>query len=120
MLFLFHEMEIEEIPSDKLVTMTPFWHRAFNAVGCDPMCHCCNKMIPVNNLFKLSTIEEATRIGGECSYFQKEVLLGNMKPVSKDYRTFYKETIRPEFKDFDTKKYNEQAEEYKLESKPSS
>lgn len=52
-------MTIEEIPSDELVTMTDFWHRAFNAAGCNPGCHCCEKLIPVGTNFKLSTIKDA-------------------------------------------------------------
>ena len=51
-------MKIEEIPSDKIVVMTDFWHKAFNAAGCNPMCHCCKSMIGVDSDFKLSTIEE--------------------------------------------------------------
>jgi hypothetical protein len=49
-------MGIEQIPADELVTMTELWHRAFNAAGCNPMCHCCFKLIPVNEHFKLATI----------------------------------------------------------------
>lgn len=49
-------MNIEEIPSDELIEMSEIWHRAFNAAGCNPGCHCCNKFINVNDKFKLSTI----------------------------------------------------------------
>lgn len=51
-------MNIEEIPSDELVVMSDFWHRAFNAAGCNPMCHSCKKMIPVGNQFKLATVDK--------------------------------------------------------------
>lgn len=58
-------MTVEQIPSDYLVIMTDFWHRAFNVRGCDPGCHCCGKSIPVGSKFKLSTVnkisEEETR-----------------------------------------------------------
>lgn len=51
-------MGVEEIPADELVAMTDAWHRIFNAAGCNPMCHCCHKMILPQMLFKLSTIEK--------------------------------------------------------------
>lgn len=51
-------MSIEEIPSDEIVVMSNFWHRAFNAAGCNPRCHSCRKMIPVNDKFKLATVEK--------------------------------------------------------------
>lgn len=50
---------IEEIPSDEPIEMTELFHRAFNAAGCDPMCHCCEKMISVGKNFKLATIKKA-------------------------------------------------------------
>lgn len=46
-------MSIEEIPADELVEMTELWHRSFNAAGCNPVCHCCDKMINVGDKFKL-------------------------------------------------------------------
>ncbi len=52
-------MNINEIPSNELVVMTDFWHRAFNAAGCDPGCHCCEKSIPAGAKFKLSTIRDS-------------------------------------------------------------
>lgn len=54
------EINIENIPSDETFAMTDFWHRSFNAAGCNPMCHCCHNKIPVNGKFKLSTIRKVT------------------------------------------------------------
>lgn len=51
-------MSVEEIPSDETVEMSELFHRAFNAAGCDPMCHCCEKMIPKGSLFKLATVRD--------------------------------------------------------------
>jgi hypothetical protein len=51
-------MSIEQIPADELVTMTELWHRAFNAAGCNPMCHCCHKWISVDVEFKLATVQQ--------------------------------------------------------------
>lgn len=48
------ELTIEEIPSGELMQMSISWHNAFNVAGCNPMCHCCEKMIAVGNWFKLS------------------------------------------------------------------
>lgn len=56
-------MNIGEIPSDAVVIMTELWHRAFNAAGCDPMCHCCNKMIEIDKPFKLATVKTYTPLG---------------------------------------------------------
>lgn len=53
-------MNIEQIPSDELVLMTEVWHRSFNALGCDPACHCCDRPIPVGDMFKLATVEEGS------------------------------------------------------------
>lgn len=50
-------MSIETLPSNKLIEMTELFHRAFNAAGCNPMCHCCEKMIPIGDKFKLSTVQ---------------------------------------------------------------
>lgn len=51
-------MEIEEIPANEIVVMTEFWHRAFNAVGCNPKCHSCYKLLPSGTKFKLSTVKK--------------------------------------------------------------
>ncbi len=77
-------MKVEEIPSDTLVKMTKFWHKAFNVVGCDPQCHCCGKMIPPNNQFKLSTVlADKGRFWGDGLELQKKVLQGEVKPDRK-------------------------------------
>ena len=110
-------MKVEEIPSDELVIMTIFWHKAFNAAGCDPMCHCCNNKISVGEGFKLATVLECNKSYGYAVYFQKEVLLGNKKPTMKDYLAFYKRKIRPKYKTFDTKRAKEDAAAYKPESR---
>ena len=110
-------MEIENIPSDKLIEMTELFHRSFNAVGCDPMCHCCEKMIPVGNYFKLSTIFEAPQKWGECAYFQKEILLGNQTASLEDYIKFFEYEIREQHKEFDLNQYEKDAERYELSSK---
>lgn len=49
---------IEQIPADEVIEMTALFHRLFNAGGCNPMCHCCMKMLPVGSIFKLSTVEQ--------------------------------------------------------------
>lgn len=51
-------MKIETIPADEVIKMTKLLHRAFNAAGCNPMCHCCEKMIPVNANFKLAKVQD--------------------------------------------------------------
>lgn len=53
-------MKIEEIPSDISVKMSKQFHDSFNAAGCDPMCHCCNKMLAIGSIFKLATVRKAT------------------------------------------------------------
>lgn len=53
-------MTVEEIPSDKVFKMTNFWHRAFNAAGCNPQCHCCYKKINVGGSFKLATVRDVS------------------------------------------------------------
>lgn len=51
-------MTIEEIPSDQIVIMNDYWHRAFNSAGCNPECHCCNMAIKVGMGFRLATVEQ--------------------------------------------------------------
>jgi hypothetical protein len=51
-------MNIEQIPSDKIVVMTDFLHRAFNAGGCNPMCHSCFSRIKVGENFHLATVDK--------------------------------------------------------------
>lgn len=70
-------MTVEQIPADKLMTMTEEWHRAFNASGCNPMCHGCYKNIKVNEKFKLATIEAAVAKGSAArnTIESKEVML---------------------------------------------
>lgn len=50
------KQSIEKIPSDRVVTMSSFWHKAFNSAGCDPECHLCDNPIKVNHKFKLATV----------------------------------------------------------------
>lgn len=50
-------MTIEEIPADQVVIMNEYWHRAFNAAGCDPACHCCWNKIQIGVPFKLGTVQ---------------------------------------------------------------
>ncbi len=52
-------MEVEEIPSNQLIEMTEIVHSSFKKHGCDPMCHCCNKVLIIGGLFKLSTVRDA-------------------------------------------------------------
>jgi hypothetical protein len=58
-------MKVEEIPSDELFVMTEMWHRAFNAAGCNPMCHACKNMLPVGSNFKLGTIQKENFVFGK-------------------------------------------------------
>ena len=51
-------MNIEQIPSDEIVVMTDFLHRAFNAGGCNPMCHSCFQRIKVGENFHLATVDK--------------------------------------------------------------
>ena len=51
-------MSIEQLPSDELIEMTELFHRAFNAAGCNPACHCCYHFIEVGDKFKLSTVRD--------------------------------------------------------------
>ena len=62
-------MNIEDIPSDEIFEMSEFWHRMFNAHGCNPMCYCCNNFIAVGDKFKLGTIEEVTTNPGTVNSF---------------------------------------------------
>ncbi len=48
---------IDDIPADTVVTMTREWHLLFNAGGCNPACHGCQRLLPVRSRFKLSTIK---------------------------------------------------------------
>lgn len=111
-------MTVEEIPSDELVTMTDFWHRAFNASGCDPMCHCCKKMIPVDNYFKLSTIEESNGYtSGDGLELKIAVLKGEIKATKSAVKKYYDYDIRDEFKTKDTKDLLDLTENFKTHSK---
>ncbi len=51
-------MNVEQIPSDKIVVMTDFLHRAFNAGGCNPMCHSCFSRIKVGEKFHLANVDK--------------------------------------------------------------
>lgn len=109
--------KVDDIPADEIIEMTDTFHRVFNAAGCDPMCHCCEKMIPVGCNFKLSTIFIVPMTWGECAYFQKEVLLGNKEAKFEDYVKFFKLDVREEYKEFDIKSFKEEAERYELKPK---
>jgi len=53
------EKNIESDGTDSVVVMTDMLHRSFNALGCDPMCHCCKNMIVVNDKSKIIRIFES-------------------------------------------------------------
>jgi len=74
------ETTIEQIPSDETVTMTEYWHRAFNAAGCNPMCHCCHSFIKPGDLFKLSTIREVTGKSNNSLGWAPEILSQIVNP----------------------------------------
>lgn len=52
-------MEIENLPSDKNVIMDITMHSLFCLSGCEPACHCCNKLLPVGSLYKLSSVKDS-------------------------------------------------------------
>lgn len=65
------------MPSDELVVMTTEMHRLFNAGGCDPMCHCCFKPLPMGEKFKLSTITKMKGI--KLNYISTKLKLAQRK-----------------------------------------
>lgn len=77
-------MTVEQIPSDKLVKMTSIFHRAFNAAGCDPECHCCGNKIPVGENFKLSTVVKKPMVWGTQLEEGIEIMQGKINSY-KDY-----------------------------------
>lgn len=72
------EITVEQIPADETVVMTEFWHKAFNAAGCDPACHICYEKIAVGSKFKLATVKNAVAPKGtnnKTNITTKEVML---------------------------------------------
>lgn len=53
---------IDDIKANEIVTMTRTWHKLFNAAGCDPTCHDCEKKIPIGSKFKLATMPNELEI----------------------------------------------------------
>jgi len=111
-------MNVEEIPSNELVVMTNFWHRAFNAAGCDPMCHNCKSMIQVGNRFKLATIETSdSYVAGDSLELKVAVLKGEVVPSKKVVKEYFDFEIRTEFKSHDTKGLNRLVDKFKTHTK---
>lgn len=83
-------MSIEEIPADQVILMTDTWHRAFEAGGCSPMCHCCFKELLPNDMFKLATVNTFdtkssanSGISAAACTITKEVMLCDVCTVEK-------------------------------------
>ena len=111
-------MNVEQIPANELVTMTDFWHKAFNAVGCNPQCHCCGKMISTNILFKLSTVTaNKHEVWGNGLELQKGILEGTLKADAKTVKGYLDFDIRPEYKEHDKNKLAEHVNEVTPETK---
>lgn len=49
-------MKVQEIPSGKLVIMTPDLYQEFAQSGCVPACHLTHDWINIGDKFKLSTV----------------------------------------------------------------
>ncbi len=66
-------MDINDLETDELITMTKEMHRAFNAVGCDPACHCCGVKIPVGEQYKFGhvTLQLAMEADREFGPYEK-------------------------------------------------
>lgn len=111
-------MTIEKIPADKIMIMSDEWHRAFNTYGCDPMCHCCDKLIKVNGKFHLATIQKTkSPHWGDGLEMGKRALQGEKitgKTILKEESDYF--YIRDEFKDNDKQKLKERVNEFTLES----
>lgn len=46
-------MELDAIPADKNIQLTPTLRRLFLMAGCDPACHACEKELKNGELFQL-------------------------------------------------------------------
>lgn len=75
-------MKVEEIPADETLEMSITWHRAFNAAGCNPQCHCCRQYIPIGGLFKLATVNETPNVYGWGLEAGIKLLLGKVKQIN--------------------------------------
>lgn len=94
--------EIENIPADELIVMSAIFHRAFNAAGCDPMCHCCQTMIPVGAKFKLATIRKRTFFAaGHCLELERDVYEGKVAPTFDVIQEAFQMPLRKQFLSFD-------------------
>ena len=60
--------DLDNIPADKNIVLTKDMHRAFNAAGCNPACHCCDSSISIAEFIKLATVDD-----------QEEMLCSNSK-----------------------------------------
>lgn len=87
-------MSIEEIPSNELVVMTDFWHRAFNIAGCDPMCHCCYNKIPIDTKFRLATVIPLSKpvYEGHSWSYQQRLKEGHVPKESTTVAPFWEES----------------------------
>lgn len=64
---------VNDLKSNELMVMTRDMHRAFNAAGCDPACHCCNNKIPVGDYYKLASVSSALAVyGNAVSVFESQ------------------------------------------------
>ena len=50
-------MNLDDIPADVTMTLTPEINRAFRAAGCRPTCHACNFSIKVGEDFQLLSFD---------------------------------------------------------------
>jgi len=69
--------KVEQVPSNKLVEMTPELYQEFCIGGCVPMCHLTFKNIKIGEKFQLASLKTAVRIGsGDYNRIEtKEVML---------------------------------------------
>jgi hypothetical protein len=88
-------MKVKEIPSDKLVVMTPELYQEFCQGGCVPACHLTHRFINIGDKFKLSTVDTFSSSGN--------ILYGSVKSIQvmlaeksslDEYKEYHKERIK--------------------------
>lgn len=64
-------MELDEIPANMQLTLTPELNRLFLYAHCEPTCHSCFKSIEVGEMFTLVSVDGYDTMIGACCTMEK-------------------------------------------------
>lgn len=97
-------MKVAEIPSGKLVIMTPELYQEFAQGGCVPACHLTHEFINIGEKFHLSNVPHWSMIGSNYGHETTIDVMLAEKSTVKEYNKKMKHEIeeRKKHKEFQT------------------